>query len=117
MIARVKAVSGANGKPIGYRTAECPGCDQYHVIRTEPNHGGSVWEFNGDLERPTFSPSINVSWRGVPWRDEHDQPIPAPNGRCHFFLRRGEFHFCVDSTHDLAGQSAPAPPIKPIGTP
>ncbi|MCZ4340563.1 DUF6527 family protein [Sphingomonadaceae bacterium G21617-S1] len=37
----------------------CPGCDQAHWIAVAPDHApGSRWGYNGDPERPTFTPSI-----------------------------------------------------------
>lgn len=30
----------------------CPGCNRAHSIKI------GVWQFNGDVEKPTFSPSV-----------------------------------------------------------
>lgn len=35
----------------------CPGCDKAHAIAYE---GPNAWGWNGDLERPTFTPSVLV---------------------------------------------------------
>jgi hypothetical protein len=53
------------------------------------------WDWNGDLERPTLSPSILTQGYTV----------------CHSFLRDGVFEFLTDSTHSLAGQSVPIPDL------
>lgn len=78
----------------------CPGCEDVHPYRVA--RGGSegpefpVWTFNGDLERPTFTPSLLVNGSG------HGK-------RCHLFLTDGVLNFCADSAHALAGKSTPCP--------
>ena len=78
----------------------CPGCD------ADPLDGGlhcptTGWTFNGDLERPTFSPSILVRWE-------------SPQGPrvCHSFVTDGKIQFLGDCTHALAGQTVPLPNIN-----
>ena len=70
----------------------CPGCNQEHVI-------DKTWEFNGDLEKPTISPSILVS--GYRFGEGNEQ-IPF---RCHSFIIDGMIRFKSDCTHDLAGKT------------
>lgn len=73
----------------------CPGCKHKHRINVEkPNHCGAIWSFNGDMESPTFSPSINIV------------------GQCHYFIRNGMIEYCSDSKHELAGQIVPLPDIE-----
>jgi hypothetical protein len=70
----------------------CPGCEQMHIINTEkPNRFGAIWKFDGNLEIPTFSPSINHP------------------GYCHYFIRAGKIEYCPDSTHKFSGQTIPMP--------
>ena len=72
----------------------CPGCRQMHLINIEkPNHCGATWTFNGDVERPTFTPSVNIV------------------GRCHYNITNGTIQYHGDSTHALAGQTIPMPEI------
>lgn len=71
----------------------CPGCKCGHQFWT-PH-----WQFNGDLERPTVSPSILVWSPGVE-PDEH---------RCHSFVRDGQIQFLSDCWHELKGQTVPLP--------
>lgn len=77
----------------------CPGCDGAHMIR----HGagpGPRWTWNGDAERPTFTPSVLVSYNGA------DAGIDgAPPAVCHSFVTDGRIQFLSDSTHRLAGQT------------
>lgn len=58
----------------------CPGCKYGHVFDTR-------WKFNGDLEKPTFSPSLLV-----------DKDIPEL--RCHSFVEGGRIRFLGDCWHD-----------------
>ena len=81
----------------------CPGCDMYHGVR----QGDGGWTWNGDLERPTLSPSVLVTlslpqWKGIP---------DLQHGTCHSFVRDGQIQFLTDSTHKLAGQTVPLPPV------
>jgi hypothetical protein len=76
----------------------CPGCDTYHGVWTEkPNDlTGARWSWNGNYEKPTFSPSILVNGGdGTP--------------RCHSFVNDGVISYCSDSEHRLAGQSVELP--------
>jgi hypothetical protein len=71
----------------------CPGCRFGHaVFTTKRNCRGAQWTFNGNMERPTFSPSIL-----------HDLSKP----RCHLFITDGMVHFCGDCEHALAGKVVP----------
>ncbi len=68
----------------------CPGCDAVHA----PNH---TWAYNGDTERPTFQPSVLVTY--------HD-------GRtCHSFVTDGRIQFLGDCYHELAGQTVDLPDV------
>ena len=73
----------------------CPGCDEPHQV---PVAGDKAWQFNGNLESPTISPSLLV--RG----DERGNGV-----RCHLFLKNGVLEFCTDSGHGLAGKTVPLP--------
>lgn len=82
----------------GLYLAECPGCKtlhQIHTVRSNPN--GPNWSFNGDMLKPTFSPSLFVN------RDQSNPTQPA----CHSFIRNGVWQFLNDCTHELAGQNVP----------
>ena len=100
--ARVQRISSPDGVLRGF-SLYCPGCTNYHVIYTEPwsranGEPGPVWEFNGDLERPTFSPSLLV-YEGK----RVDGSVSHP--RCHTFIREGRIQFLSDCGHALAGQT------------
>ena len=95
----------------------CPGCDSAHAIK----HGGDGWTWDGNTERPTFSPSVLIRsghyigraeaacW--CTYNAEHpDEPAPFKCGVCHSFVRGGQIQFLGDCTHALAGQTVPLPP-------
>lgn len=70
----------------------CPGCNHSHGV----NSGGPRWEYNGDPVKPTFSPSIKVTYER-----------PGKTDICHSFVRDGMMQFLGDCTHALAGQTVP----------
>lgn len=79
---------------------DCPGCGAMHRAivkwgatagRTEP-----AWTFNGNLDRPTFSPSFRHG---------------TGSRQCHYFIREGRIEFCADSSHALAGQTVEMPEV------
>jgi len=79
----------------------CPGCDGAHMIRYGE---GPVprWGWNGNAERPTFTPSVLVRYDGADaGRDG------APPAVCHSFVTDGNIQFLADCTHALAGQTVP----------
>lgn len=85
----------------------CPGCGCLHGPKVE---GEGRWTWNGDLVRPTVSPSILV--RGtVPITDEEHARIMAGETVepkplvCHSFVRDGQIEFLSDCTHALAGKT------------
>lgn len=103
MIEHCKVLVGQGGS----LTFWCPGCDGAHAIQ----HGegaGPRWGWNGDLGRPTFTPSVLVRWPANPnageefkeWRTERI---------CHSFVTDGRIQFLTDCTHDLAGQTVDLP--------
>ena len=71
----------------------CPGCKYDHwfttLKRIRPDGG---WTFNGDLVKPTFSPSLLVNGHGQ-------------GKRCHCYVRDGKIQFLGDCDHELAGQT------------
>ena len=76
----------------------CPGCQEIHQIAVDqPFRNGARWSFDGNAEKPTFSPSVNVG--------------PGTKFQCHYFIRAGRIDFCADSHHALAGQTVDLPDI------
>lgn len=79
----------------------CPGCNEPHAVAVHPGEPQPVWEFNGDLEKPTFSPSI------VSYRMEGKKRITL----CHSYVRDGKIQFLNDCQHNLAGQTVELPDV------
>lgn len=111
------------------RTAEggkllfwCPGCCEAHQVQVGGGPGPR-WGFNGDYDRPTFTPSINVTGVSLNMTDDELDRVFAefkmPEDRerlladrryrtvCHSFVREGQIQFLGDCTHALAGQTVP----------
>lgn len=78
---------------------ECPACRIGHSPHTQRGpEGGPRWTFNGDVEKPTFAPSLLVRWEKGP---DHVPQV------CHSFIRDGMIEFLGDCTHELAGKTVP----------
>ncbi len=100
----------------------CPACRCGHKFDK------GRWTFNGDLEKPTFSPSMLVKSVDLPKHNpitddfakgEDGEYLFGPDGRllgckdrvCHSFVRDGHIEFLNDCTHELAGQTVDLPNI------
>lgn len=73
----------------------CPGCDGGHAFRIRApknDPDAEVWTFNGDVDKPTFSPSLLCNADHAPTR-------------CHLFVREGKIEFLGDCHHSLAGKT------------
>lgn len=69
----------------------CPGCEEVHglPVRNDPNDGvHPSWTFDGNLEAPTFRPSLLHPHKPV----------------CHLFITGGRIHFQNDCDHALTGK-------------
>ena len=100
----------------------CPGCKETHRIRIGGERPGPVWGYNGNPEKPTFTPSILVrtghhvpGWQGEDcWCTSTDKDGEAWGfdcAVCHTFVTDGMIQFLGDCTHPLAGQTVPLPPL------
>lgn len=86
----------------------CPGCEMPHAIGY--SGAGPLWMWNGSHERPTFSPSVAVSWSepsDVP--EEFDDSSKDIQRVCHSFVTDGRIQFLGDCTHKLVGQTVDIP--------
>lgn len=68
----------------------CPGCDEAHMIRVRDDgqNVGGAWGFDGNYDRPTFSPSILVRGKRKITDEEYDRIIAGekldiPDMVCH----------------------------------
>lgn len=95
----LRSIKWGEGRACGFW---CPGCNSAHIITVEG--AGSNWGYNGNPERPTFTPSILVTYNGP------DAGIDdAPPAVCHSFVTDGRIQFLGDCTHRLAGQTVGIP--------
>lgn len=101
----------------------CPACKCGHGIRVG-QQTGSNWDFNGNMEKPSFSPSLLISGVNLPdvdpetgdWKrgfdgnyilDENGRISGSKNWVCHSWITDGMIKFFDDSTHELKGQTVP----------
>jgi hypothetical protein len=97
----------------------CDGCNRKHKIWTSDYKGtGPEWIYNNNPEAPTFNPSVRLRYDTYDctdevydeymdrWIKDHSTPKPfeVKEVICHYFIREGFIDYCVDSTHELAGQ-------------
>ena len=102
----------------------CPGCAEAHWIGVGPGEGPR-WGYNGDLDKPTFTPSILVRSVRIDGGDAeldrilHSYKLPEDRERmladrrintvCHSFVTDGRIQFLDDSTHALAALTVDLP--------
>ena len=107
---RAKAVIkniGGTDKIIGYKI-KCLGCECEHVIYTLPGFYNVAWKFNGDVNKPTFSPSLKCTTGSLAQPGYIDEPGIPPTC-CHSFIRNGQIQYLNDCTHFLKGQTVNLP--------
>jgi len=93
---------------------QCPGCKDVHGV-------DAGWSFDGNYEKPTFSPSILVTsghyargHSGSCWctfNEEHPELATFKCFRCHSYVTAGQIQFLGDSTHELVGKTVPLEPF------
>ena len=77
----------------------CPGCRREHPYTVRQDGGHPGWTFDGNLESPTFTPSLRC--------------LDGKGGtECHLFLTAGKIIYCGDSPHALAGQTIDLPELE-----
>lgn len=86
-------------KTVDYYSFYCPGCKQEHVYSVF--NDGSGWQFNGDMENPTFTPSL---LNRIPFMNKKTG-LMEEKERCHLYITNGKIEYCSDCYHELAGQS------------
>lgn len=84
-----------NNQTVGY-LFNCPGCGG-HVVHVKPykNGIGASWTWNGDLDKPTFRPSVLSK-------------VIRADGTisyvCHLWVTDGNLLYLNDCTHEYSGQ-------------
>ena len=70
----------------------CPGCECCHCINIVDDDR-PAWDWNGNAEKPTFTPSV----------------LSVGVKRCHCFVKDGKIEFLSDCEHGLAGKTVDIP--------
>lgn len=94
----------------GNMSWHCPGCGMRHSIRVGEG-SGPRWVWNGNTERPTFTPSVLVTYPANPDAEEEFKEWRKER-ICHSFVVDGQMQFLGDCTHELVGQTVPIPPFE-----
>lgn len=85
----------------GY-THWCPACEETHVFYVdEPTRQGARWKFNGNVNKPSFVKSMNISWLDS----------GGKTYRCHYTITNGMIQFHTDCTHAFVGKKVPLPTL------
>lgn len=109
----------------GRLTWWCPGCNSPHQVPVTVTSGTlptpdaddpdwtpppeyyearNGWTWNGSARRPSFMPSVLVTYDGP-----DAGQAGAPPRVCHSFVVDGQMQMLADCTHGLAGQTVPIP--------
>lgn len=100
----------------------CPGCNHHHAVNLVGPDGyrpNVCWDWDGNLELPTVSPSLLVGGsvylhadgtQCMNWHEDY-QTETHTQGPCHSFILAGNWQFLADSAHHLAGQITPMVPL------
>lgn len=92
--------------PSGY-AHWCPACKTGHAFATDvPNSNGAIWTFDGNMDAPTFEPSMNITVNAK--AHPHHQP-DVETSVCHYFLRAGIITYLMDCTHEMRGMKVSLP--------
>lgn len=101
-MAKVERMTANNEREVLY-AFECPACGVSHAARVASQQEGlALWTFNGDLNRPTFYPSI-----GTTWERADGSPVV-----CHAHVEDGRIRYLPDCYgHDMGGRSVELPDL------
>lgn len=87
-----------------YVMFHCVACKHAHSVPFgDPAPG--IWGFNGDLERPSITPSLKIFTPAIP--DTPDYKGLPERTICHVVVTDGILNYCTDCPHELKGQSVP----------
>lgn len=106
---KMRRIGPADGYMAGGLGHWCPACEEMHAFALDgKNSRGAQWRWDGNVEFPTFTPSMNIITN--PKNDKDHQPH-LPTDVCHYFLRGGIIEYLGDCTHAMKGQKVPLPPL------
>jgi Family of unknown function (DUF6527) len=108
---KLRKVGPADGHTAGGLAHWCPACDCMHQFALDgKNSSGAQWTWDGNVENPTFSPSMNIIIN--PKGHKHYNP-ECSTDVCHYFLQNGVLQYLADCTHGLKNQRIILPPLPP----
>lgn len=96
MASKLHRYSNPEGLPGEQLWFNCPGCECAHGFTVGSSVPGRNWQWNGSMDKPTFTPSLLCN------KD-------YPESRCHSFVTDGKIQFLSDCYHGLAGQTVEIP--------
>lgn len=96
---RVKPGSQDGG--IEFIQWNCPATGDWFliVVKAPASYTRPAWEWNGDVENPTLTPSVS--------RKTFERDGVTVKTINHFFVTDGNVQFLEDCTHDKKGQTLP----------
>lgn len=93
---------------------KCPAGHWHYINTIVPNQQNAQWNFNGDVNNPTFTPSINerTGYYVDPNIQGDEEWLKKNSYHCHFVITDGKIHFCGDCSHGLKGQTINLPELE-----
>jgi len=94
----------------------CPACNEEHSIPAliGPNLKDQHWGWNGDFEKPTIRPSVDLkigsyATPGFDWKAAGFEKDPSV--KCHSVITDGRISFCNDCSHSMKNKTMDLPEI------
>ena len=94
-------VDGNGDKWVGHW---CPGCNCAHIFYINRDKK-PCWTFDGNIEQPTFSPSMRSFEPGDEAEKRPERTL------CHYILTAGIINFLPDSSNHALRGNVPLPPF------
>lgn len=104
---KLRRVGASEGFTTGGLAHYCPACESMHGFAIDGyNSSGAKWTWDGNVEAPTFTPSMHIKWGR-----QADPACDVDGGVCHYFVRAGMIEFLGDCTHAMKGMTVPIPEL------
>lgn len=108
---KMRRVGPEQGYTAGGLAHWCPACESMHAFAIDGyNSSGAKWTWDGNVQAPTFNPSMNIRIGPMP-----TVPVGRPDAGkilvCHYFLRGGVIEYLADCSHAMKGTRVPLPDL------
>jgi len=90
---------------------KCKGCGREHIIPTKNQLPQHNWTFDGNVESPTFRPSINETCNDPSMKGYSPQ---AKRSCCHFTVTKGKIMYHGGTSHELIGKQLDLEPFTEL---